>query len=222
MNVKIASSWKNILQEEFSKQYFIDLTNKVREEYKKRIIYPKANQIFNAFEYCSFNNTKVVILGQDPYHGKGEANGLSFSVNKGVKIPPSLKNIYKEIESDLNIKVDKENGDLNRWAKQGVLLLNSTLTVVKDRAGSHQGIGWEIFTDHVIQKISDVKSNVVFILWGKYAKDKGKNIDINKHLVISSAHPSPFSADRGFFGSKPFSKANEYLINNNIIPIDWS
>ncbi len=222
MEVKIDTSWKNILQDEFSKQYFIDLTNKVKEEYKNKIIYPKGNEIFNAFQYCTFENTKVVILGQDPYHGINEANGLAFSVNKGIRVPPSLKNIYKEIENDLNIKVNKEDGDLSRWAKQGVLLLNSTLTVRKDSAGSHQGIGWEIFTDYVIQRISDLKSNIVFILWGKYAKEKGKNINNEKHLIISSPHPSPFAADRGFFGSKPFSKTNQYLVKHNIQPIDWS
>jgi len=222
MEVKIDTSWKNILQDEFSKQYFIDLTNKVKEEYKNKIIYPKGNEIFNAFQYCTFENTKVVILGQDPYHGINEANGLAFSVNKGIRVPPSLKNIYKEIENDLNIKVNKEDGDLSRWAKQGVLLLNSTLTVRKDSAGSHQGIGWEIFTDYVIQRISDLKSNIVFILWGKYAKEKGKNINNEKHLIISSPHPSPFAADRGFFGSKPFSKTNQYLLKHDIKPIDWS
>ncbi len=222
MDVNIEKSWKKILSEEFEKPYFIDLTNKVKEEYKTKITYPKGSDIFSAFQYCTFDNVKVVILGQDPYHGVGEANGLAFSVNKDVRVPPSLRNIYKEIESDLGIVVDKNNGDLSRWAKQGVLLLNSTLTVSKDKAGSHQGIGWEIFTDAVIQKLSDTKSNIVFILWGKYAKEKGKVIDVNKHLVLSSPHPSPFAADRGFFGSKPFSKANEYLKRNNKEEINWA
>ena len=220
MDVKIEESWKKKLSGEFEKEYFKKLTEFVKEEYKSKKIYPSPNQIFNAFEYCSFDNVKVVILGQDPYFGPNQANGLCFSVNDGVAIPPSLVNIYKELKSDLGI-TPPSTGNLERWAKQGVLLLNATLTVVANSAGSHQGKGWEEFTDSVIKILSDKKENLVFILWGNYAKKKGEVIDRSKHLVIESAHPSPFSANYGFFGSKPFSKANEYLKEKGIKEIDW-
>lgn len=220
MKVKIEQSWNNLLQEEFEKNYFENLTNFVREEYKTKKIFPPPSQIFSAFDVCPFDKVKVVILGQDPYHGKGQANGLSFSVNSGVNIPPSLRNIYKEIKSDIG-KLTDESGDLTRWAKQGVLLLNATLTVQANMAGSHQSKGWEIFTDSVVRILSEQKQNLVFILWGAYAKKKGEVIDRNKHLVLEAAHPSPFSADKGFFGCKHFSKTNEYLIKHKKNQIEW-
>lgn len=184
-------------------------------------IFPPKEEIFRAFSLTPINTVKVVILGQDPYHGQGEANGLAFSVNKDISIPPSLKNIYKELNSDLGLDIPK-HGDLTAWAKQGVLLLNSILTVEKDKPGSHRKIGWEEYTDSLIKGISDRRENVVFILWGKYAESKKILIDESKHLILVSPHPSPFSARKGFFGSKPFSKTNAYLIKNNIEPIDWS
>ncbi len=221
MDVKIESSWKNKLSEEFEKPYFGTLTTFVKGEYMAgKTIYPPPKQIFNAFEHCSFDAVKVVILGQDPYHGPGQANGLCFSVSDAVKQPPSLQNIFKELESDLG-KPIPDSGNLERWADQGVLLLNATLTVQARSAGSHQGKGWEAFTDAVIKKLSDEKENLVFILWGRYAQDKGAVIDEQKHLVLKSAHPSPFSAHSGFFGSKPFSKANAYLIMHGKNAIDW-
>ncbi len=223
MDVKIEQSWKDKLQEEFEKEYFKDLTEFVKKEYTEKKIYPSANLIFNAFNLCLYDKVKVVIIGQDPYHGVKQANGLSFSVNPDIQIPPSLQNIYKELKTDLGIDSPK-NGDLTRWAEQGVLLLNATLTVqagLSDKANSHSGKGWEKFTDAVIKLLSDDKEHLVFILWGKYAQEKGLVIDRSKHLVIQSPHPSPFSADRGFFGSKPFSKANNYLKENNIKEIDW-
>ncbi len=183
-------------------------------------IYPPKELIFRALELTPFENIKVVILGQDPYHGEGEANGLAFSVNKGVKLPPSLRNIYEELKSDMGIKIPN-HGDLTSWAKQGVLLLNSVLTVEKDKPASHRNIGWEEYTDSIIKKISDKKENIVFILWGKYAQSKKAFIDERKHLVISSPHPSPFSANKGFFGSKPFSKTNTYLKSKGKKEIDW-
>ncbi|MCK9368537.1 uracil-DNA glycosylase [Candidatus Dojkabacteria bacterium] len=220
MDVRIEESWKKRLKDEFEKEYFKQLTEFVKEEYKSKKIYPKPSQIFNAFEFCSFDDVKVVILGQDPYHGVNQANGLCFSVNDGVAIPPSLQNIYKELKNDLGI-TSPETGNLDRWAKQGVLLLNSTLTVVANSPASHQGKGWEEFTDSVIKKLSDEKENLVFILWGAYAKKKGEVIDRSKHFVIESAHPSPFSANYGFFKSKPFSKTNYYLKEKGITEIKW-
>jgi uracil-DNA glycosylase len=220
MDVKIEESWKEVLKEEFDKEYFELLTTFVKDEYVSNTIFPPADKIFNAFNLCSFEEVKVVIIGQDPYHGINQANGLSFSVNDGVRTPPSLLNIYKELKSDLGVEIPK-SGNLERWAKQGVLLLNATLTVRKGIANSHQGKGWEKFTDAVIERVSSLKENVVFILWGAYAKKKGEVIDREKHMVIESTHPSPFAADRGFFESKPFSITNEYLVNKGISPIEW-
>lgn len=221
MEVKFPESWKKYLNEEFEKPYFIELANFVKEEYKKNKIHPPGKNIFQAFEQCSFEDCRVVILGQDPYHSPKTANGLSFSVNPENRLPPSLQNIYKEIQSDLGIE-PPANGDLNVWAKQGVLLLNSVLTVQQGKPGSHGKKGWETFTDKVIKVISDKKKNVVFFLWGAYAQKKGEIIDETKHLVIKSAHPSPFSAHVGFFGSKPFSKANEYLKAHGEEEIVWA
>ena len=220
MDVKIAPSWKEKLNSEFSKGYFLQLVEFVRNEYATQSIYPPAREIFRAFDCCDFDQVKVVIIGQDPYHGAGQANGLCFSVRPDVKMPPSLVNIFKEIQSDLG-KPFPPNGDLERWAKQGVLLLNATLTVKASSPGSHQNKGWESFTDAVIREISDNRSNIVFLLWGSYAQKKGEIIDRSKHLVLSSPHPSPFSADRGFFGNKHFSKTNEYLKSKGIKEIDW-
>lgn len=220
MEVKIEHSWKEILQEEFDKPYFEELVSKVKLEYKTKTIFPKGSLIFSAFNLCPFDKVKVVILGQDPYHEVGQAHGLAFSVPEGIALPPSLQNIYKEIESDLGIKVS-QNGDLTRWAKQGVLLLNSTLTVEQHRAASHQNFGWETFTDDVIHKLSLEKEHLVFILWGSFAIKKSNLIDKTKHLVLTSVHPSPLSAYRGFFGNKHFSKTNNYLVANNIEPINW-
>jgi uracil-DNA glycosylase len=219
--MKIEGSWKKALSEEFDKPYFKKLADFVRQEYLKSKVYPAPKDVFRAFDICPFDKVKVVILGQDPYHGPKQANGLSFAVHEGIVIPPSLKNIYKEIESDLDIK-PKSSGDLSRWAKQGVLLLNATLTVRASTPGSHQKKGWEEFTDAVIKKLSDEREHLVFILWGNYAKNKGVVIDRNKHLVLESAHPSPFSADSGFFGNKHFSKANEYLKESGLGEVDWS
>lgn len=220
MSIQIEASWKNLLHREFAKDYFRKLIDFVKSEYKSDTIFPPGKDIFRAFDLTSVDDVKVVILGQDPYHTPGVANGLAFSVHSDNKLPPSLRNIYKELQSDLGVD-SPENGDLSKWAKQGVLLLNSTLTVRKSDAGSHQGKGWEDFTDEVIKALSEIKENLVFILWGAYAQKKGSVIDEKKHLVIKSAHPSPFSADRGFFGSKPFSRANEYLKNNGLGPINW-
>ncbi len=213
-------SWKKVLQEEFSKEYFITLARFITSEYLTKTIYPKPKDLFRAFELCPFNKVKVVIIGQDPYHGPNQANGLSFAVHENIPLPPSLKNIFKEIESDLHI-TSIQNGDLSRWAEQGVLLLNATLTVQADNPGSHQNKGWEIFTDTAVQKLSDEKENLVFILWGNYAKKKGLVIDRTKHLVIESQHPSPFSAHNGFFGSKPFSQTNAYLKKQGLQEIAW-
>ncbi len=220
MDVKIAASWKDRLQDEFSKPYFGDLISFVREEYHTHTVYPSGKDIFRAFDACSFDDLKVVIIGQDPYHGERQANGLCFSVHDGIRMPPSLVNIFKEIQKDLG-KPIPASGDLSRWAVQGVLLLNATLTVRASAPGSHQRKGWEEFTDAVIRKISDEKSNVVFLLWGAYAQKKGEIIDRSKHLVLMSAHPSPFSADRGFFGCRHFSKANEYLHAKGMREIEW-
>ena len=220
MDVKIEPSWKEALQEEFDKEYFAAVTAFVKEEYKKGGVYPPPKQIFRAFDLTPFDQVKAVILGQDPYHGPNQANGLSFAVGEDVALPPSLQNIYKELESDLGAAV-KKSGDLERWAKQGVLLLNATLTVRARTAGSHQNKGWEEFTDAAIKALSDRREHLVFILWGNYARQKGAHIDRSKHLVIESAHPSPFSARNGFFGSKPFSKTNEYLKSHGQEPIEW-
>lgn len=218
--VKIGGGWKEKLEDQFDEEYFKNLTTFVREEYQKAIVYPAPKNIFRAFDDCPFDRVKVVILGQDPYHGRGQANGLCFAVNPGVSAPPSLQNIFKELESNLGHVVNRDP-DLIRWAKQGVLLLNATLTVRANTAGSHQGKGWERFTDAAIKKLNDEREHLVFILWGNYAKQKGAHIDRAKHLVIQSAHPSPFSASNGFFGSKPFSKTNTYLIEHGQKPIEW-
>ncbi|PRY12340.1 uracil-DNA glycosylase [Pontibacter ummariensis] len=220
MDVKIEESWQNVLQDEFEKPYFKNLVSFVKDEYTTQKVYPAGNQIFNAFAMCPFDEVKVVILGQDPYHGPNQANGLAFSVSDGVRTPPSLLNVFKEIKSDLGKDIP-ETGNLERWAKQGVLLLNATLTVRAGNAGSHQKKGWEEFTDAVAQKVNDLKEHVVFMLWGAYAQKKGAFIDQEKHLVLKAAHPSPFAADRGFFGSRHFSKANKYLEEHGKKPIDW-
>jgi uracil-DNA glycosylase len=219
-DVKIEASWKEKLDEEFGKDYFTKLTDFVRQEYKQFTVFPPGGKIFNAFDTTPFDQVKVVILGQDPYHGINQANGLSFSVNDGIPLPPSLINIYKELKTDIG-KEPAASGNLERWAQQGVLLLNATLTVRKGMAGSHQGKGWEEFTDAVLRILSQQREHLVFILWGAYARRKGAFIDRMKHLVIESAHPSPLSASTGFFGSKPFSKANDYLQSYGITPIDW-
>lgn len=220
MNVPLEPSWKKALAAEFEKSYFIELTTKVRDAYLSGDVFPPAKLIFNSLELCPFDSVRVVILGQDPYHGPGQAHGLSFSVPEGVRLPPSLKNIYKEIASDLG-KDTPDSGNLEHWAKQGVLLLNATLTVESGKPTSHQGWGWEQFTDTIIKTISDQKEHVVFLLWGNYARAKKSLIDSSKHLVLEAPHPSPFSAHTGFFGSKPFSQTNTYLEQHNLPPIDW-
>ena len=220
MNVQIEKSWKEALMPEFSKDYFIRLTDFVRKEYHETTVYPPGKLIFNAFNLCPFDKVKVVIIGQDPYHGPGQAHGLCFSVNDGIQPPPSLVNIFKEINSDLG-KPIPQSGNLTRWAEQGVLLLNATLTVRAHQAGSHQRRGWEEFTDAVIRKLAEEKSNLVFILWGAYAQKKGAFIDRNKHLVLTSVHPSPLSAHNGFFGNHHFSLANDYLVKKGKTAIDW-
>jgi uracil-DNA glycosylase len=220
MDVKIAASWKEHLEAEFGKPYFTELISFVKSEYNTQVVYPPGKEIFRSFDACDFDKVKVVIIGQDPYHGPGQANGLCFSVRENVKMPPSLVNIFKEIRNDLG-KPIPQTGDLERWARQGVLLLNATLTVRASSAGSHQNKGWETFTDAVIKTISDQKEHVVFLLWGAYAQKKGEIIDRQKHYVLLSPHPSPFSADRGFFGNKHFSKANDYLKSKGLKEIDW-
>ena len=220
MHVNIEKSWGDQLQNEFDKPYFKQLTDFVRQEYSTKTVYPPAKLIFNAFDSCPFNEVKVVIVGQDPYHEPGQAHGLCFSVNDGIKIPPSLINIYKEIHDDLKLETPL-SGNLERWANQGVLLLNATLTVRAHQAGSHQNKGWEEFTDVVINKLSTEREHLVFILWGAYAQRKGAAIDTKRHLVLKSPHPSPLSAHRGFFGNKHFSTTNKYLITNGKKPIDW-
>lgn len=220
MDVKIEQSWKTRLQNEFEKEYFIDLTNFVKKEYNSHTVYPPGRLVFNAFEKCSFENVKVVILGQDPYHGPGQAHGLCFSVKDGVAFPPSLINIFKEIHDDMDTSLP-DSGNLERWAEQGVLLVNATLTVRAGQAGSHQNKGWELFTDEVVRLVAEEKEHVVFILWGSYAQKKGETIDRTKHLVLESPHPSPLSASRGFFGNKHFSKANAYLIEHGMEPVEW-
>lgn len=216
----IGNKWDIVLKDEIKKEYFKNLMNFIKKEYKTKTIYPKENEVFNAFRYTDFENIKVVILGQDPYHGPNQAEGLSFSVSDKVPKPPSLKNIFKELESDLSIPFPEHNS-LKPWAKQGVLLLNAVLTVEEHKPTSHKGMGWEIFTDSVIKMINEKEKPVVFILWGSYARDKKKLITNPNHLIIESAHPSPFSARNGFFGSKPFSKTNSFLKRNGIREIDW-
>lgn len=220
MNIRLEPTWKKTLEEEFEKSYFEKLSSFVHEEYTKGVTYPQPKDVFRAFDLCPFNKVKVVILGQDPYHGVKQANGLCFAVHEGIALPPSLQNIFKEIESDLGLKPEK-NGDLSRWAEQGVLLLNATLTVRAASPGSHQKRGWEEFTDAAIKKLSDEREHLVFILWGNYAKNKGTVINREKHLVLESAHPSPFSAYNGFFGCKHFSKANKYLEDHGLVEVDW-
>ena len=220
MNKNINESWKKYLEAEFEKPYFKQLERFVDNEYQEHEIYPPQELIFRAFNSCSFNQIKVVILGQDPYHGPKQANGLAFSVNDEMKFPPSLRNIYKEMNQDLNIPISSK-GNLEDWAKQGVLLINATLTVRANEAGSHQKKGWEEFTDAAIKALSEQREQLVFILWGSYAQKKGAQIDSTKHHIIKSAHPSPLSAHRGFFGSKPFSQTNKYLREQGLEPINW-
>lgn len=217
----IGNDWDVKLKVIWDSPGFKNFYSKIMHEYENKTIYPPKNYIFNALKLTSFEDTKVVIVGQDPYHGENEAHGLSFSVQKGIKIPPSLQNIYKELESDLGIP-SKDNGDLTEWAKQGVLLLNAVLTVEKDKAASHRNLGWELLTDYIIKVLNTKEEPVVYILWGNFAKEKAKLITNSKHYIITSPHPSPFSAYSGFFGSKPFSKANEFLKRNGMTPIDWS
>ncbi|QII69312.1 uracil-DNA glycosylase [Apibacter sp. B3706] len=219
MNINIEESWKNLLKPEFEKPYFSSLINFVKQEYKEHTCYPKGKNIFKAFELTPFDQVKVVLLGQDPYHGEGQAMGLCFSVPNGIVYPPSLRNIIIELKNDTGIEL--KSGDLTPWTKQGVFLLNATLTVRAHQAGSHQKKGWETFTDSVIHKISEEKEHVVFILWGSYAQQKINLIDTRKHFIIKSVHPSPLSAHRGFFGSRPFSLTNEYLTSKKIEPIQW-
>ena len=216
----IGNDWDEELKIIWESPNFNKFYNNIIKLYDKEIIYPTKNNIFNALKLTSYNDVKVVIVGQDPYHGEGEAHGLSFSVQNGIKLPPSLKNIYKELENDLGI-IPAKSGDLTKWAKQGVLLLNSVLTVKKDIPASHKNIGWEPLTDYIIKKLNNKKEPVVFILWGNFAKSKKKFITNKKHLVIESAHPSPFSANYGFFGSRPFSRTNKFLKKNNLQEIDW-
>lgn len=218
--LKIEDSWKKVLESESEQDYFKTLSSFVKNEYKTQKVYPMPKDIFRAFDLCPFESVRVVILGQDPYHGIGQANGLSFAVHTGIPLPPSLQNIFKEIENDLGI-VPLRDGDLSRWAQQGVLLLNATLTVRATEAGSHQKKGWEQFTDKAIQELSDKKESLVFMLWGNYAREKGKIINRNKHLVLEAPHPSPFSAHTGFLGCKHFSQANEYLKQKGWKEIDW-
>lgn len=220
--VRLEDSWKKYLLDEFSKPYFQEIKSVlVAEKKQDKIIYPPGNQIFSAFDYTPFDKLKVVILGQDPYHGPRQANGLCFSVSPGIAPPPSLVNIYKEIESDLGITLNKQQGDLSVWAKQGVFLLNAMLTVRANEPASHSQIGWQNFTDNVIKTISDNKEHVVFMLWGKFAQSKSYLIDSNKHLILTAAHPSPFSAYNGFMNCKHFSKTNQYLLEHHLREIDW-
>lgn len=221
MDVRIAPSWKQHLQPEFDQDYFARLTDFVRKEYASQTVYPPGKLIFNAFDQCDFDQVKVVILGQDPYHEPGQAHGLCFSVQSGVAYPPSLQNIFKEIRDDLHIQT-LDDGNLERWARQGVLLLNATLTVRAHQAGSHQNRGWEQFTDAVVHLLAEEREHLVFILWGSYAQRKGAFIDPERHLVLQSAHPSPLSAYRGFFGNHHFSRANAYLTAHGQTPIDWA
>ena len=216
----VGNKWDSILQEEYKKDYFKKIVSFINKEYKNNMIFPPKSQILRALSLTDYDDVKVVILGQDPYHGEGEANGLAFAVSNGIKLPPSLQNIYKELYDDLGIKPSSV-GDLECWAHEGVLLLNAVLTVQKDKPASHKNLGWENFTDSIIKKINEKDTPVVFILWGNFARSKKRFITNSKHLIIESTHPSPFSARYGFFGSKPFSKTNNFLITNNIKPIDW-
>ena len=221
MEVQISPSWKPVLQQEFGQEYFGNLAEFLRSEYRSHPCYPPGKEIFAAFDHCQFEAVKVVILGQDPYHGKGQANGLCFSVHQGISHPPSLVNIFKELEADLG-KPYPANGDLTHWADQGVLLLNATLTVREGQAASHQNKGWEVFTDQVIRRLSEDREGLVFLLWGGYAKKKGGIIDSSRHLVLTSGHPSPLSANRGYwFGNRHFSKTNDYLASRGVQPISW-
>jgi len=220
MEVKIENSWKEKVADEFSKDYFLALTDFIRKEYQTKQVFPPGNLIFNAFDLCPFDKVKVVIIGQDPYHNVDQAHGLCFSVQDGNAFPPSLINIFKELKNDLGITAP-QSGNLNRWAEQGVLMLNAILTVRAHEACSHQGKGWEIFTDAVIDHLNRERNNIVFLLWGAYAQKKGENIDQNRHLVLKSVHPSPLSASRGFFGNRHFSKCNNYLSEHGIEPIKW-
>lgn len=220
MDVKIEASWKEVLSEEFEKSYFKQLTKFVRSEYETQTVFPPAKLIFNAFDKCPFNDVKVVIIGQDPYHDVNQAHGLCFSVNDGIKTPPSLRNIFKEQEQDLGISIP-ESGNLERWAVQGVLLLNATLTVRAHQAASHQRKGWETFTDAAIRLLAEKRKDIVFLLWGNYAQKKAEMIDPTKHFILKSVHPSPLSASRGFFGNHHFSRTNEYLKGKNLSPIEW-
>ncbi len=220
MKVKIESSWQRALADEWDKEYFASLTEFVRQAYRRTTVYPPGRQIFAAFDACPFDAVKVVILGQDPYHDVGQANGLCFSVNSGIPLPPSLINIFKEVSDDTGAQMSTD-GDLSRWARQGVLLLNSTLTVEAHHAGSHQGHGWEEFTDEVVLRLSRDRRGLVFMLWGSYAIKKGSFIDRDRHLVLTSPHPSPLSAYRGFFGNHHFTRANQYLRQQGLTPIDW-
>lgn len=220
MTVQIGNDWDEILKDEWSKDYYLNLRKNLIHEYKNYTIYPSMYDIFNALKKVSYKDVKVVILGQDPYHGQGQAHGFSFSVQKGVKTPPSLLNIYKEMHDDLGLYIPN-NGNLIKWADQGVLLLNSTLTVRAHQANSHKDIGWSILTDNIIKLLNEREKPIVFLLWGKFAQSKENLITNKRHLIIKSAHPSPFAAHRGFFGSKPFSKTNNFLIKNNMSPIDW-
>jgi len=222
MTVAIQESWLNVLKEEFEKPYMKDLKAFLLEEKQKgHQVYPKGSEIFNALNHTPFDRVKVVILGQDPYHGIGQAHGLSFSVRKGMAIPPSLKNIYKELNSDINGFTIPDHGNLTKWADEGVLLLNATLTVRAHEAGSHQGKGWEVFTDKIISRLSEEREGIVFLLWGRYAQNKSALIDGSKHNILTAAHPSPFSAYNGFLGCRHFSKANEILTKAGKAPIDW-
>jgi len=222
MDIQIEDSWKQVLKQEFSKPYFQQVVTFLKtEKVQKKVIYPPGSLIFNAFNQTPFNKVRVVILGQDPYHGAGQAHGLCFSVQDGVQPPPSLINIYKEIESDIGVGMSPRYGNLTKWAQQGILLLNAFLTVRANEPASHSKIGWEEFTNSVIKKISDEKQGVVFLLWGKFAQQKQELIDETKHFVLKAAHPSPFSADKGFFGCRHFSKTNELLIKQGFEPIDW-
>lgn len=221
VNPQIEDSWKQLLTDEFNAPYFADLKNFLVNEKSKYVVYPPGKLIFNVFDHTPFDKVKVVIIGQDPYHGKGQAHGLCFSVQTGIAKPPSLVNIFNEIHNDLGLPIPR-HGNLEKWADQGVLLLNATLTVRENQAGSHQNKGWETFTDTVIRKISDLRTGIVFLLWGRYAQAKESLIDTNKHHVLKAAHPSPFSAYNGFFGCRHFSKTNEILVQNGMEPIDWS
>jgi len=215
------NDWDSVLEDVVNSKEFYNTMVLSKKEYENKTIFPPKENIFQALKITNYENTKVVIVGQDPYHGVGEAHGLSFSVKKGIKVPPSLQNIYKEIYNDLNIIEPRDCGDLTKWAKEGVLLLNAVLTVEKDKAGSHTNLGWEYFTDHIIKKLNEKETPVVFILWGSFARSKKYYITNPKHLIIESTHPSPFSARNGFFGSKPFSKTNDFLISTGQKPIDW-